>query len=82
MGAKKPWDQRRIRLQELLRTIRFEADLKQADLAKLLGTDQSFVSRYERGERRLDVVELEQICSACRIKLTDLIRRYAEGSKS
>lgn len=77
MGSKKPWDSRRIRLQELLRTVRLEAGLKQTELAKLLDNDQSFVSRYERGERRLDLVELEQICSACKIKLTDLVSRYS-----
>jgi len=81
MGSKKPWDQRRIRLQGLLRTVRLEAGLKQTELAERLGSDQSFVSRYERGERRLDLVELEQICAACRIKLTDLVQRYSQQGK-
>ena len=60
-GTKKPWDRRRLRLQSLLRDIRTSAGLLQADLGKRIGADQSFVSRYERGERRLDLVELEQI---------------------
>lgn len=34
------------------------AGLRQIDLADLLGKPQSFVSKYETGERRLDVVEL------------------------
>ncbi len=75
-GTKKPWDRRRLRLQSLLRDIRTSAGLLQADLGKRIGADQSFVSRYERGERRLDLVELEQICGACGIGLTALVVAY------
>jgi len=80
MGGKKPWDQRRLRLQGLLKSVRLEAGLKQTELAERLKSDQSFVSRYERGERRLDLIELEQICAACGIKLVDLVRRYSPGA--
>lgn len=38
------------------------ASLTQNDLASLLRKPQSFVSKYERRERRLDVVELVEIC--------------------
>lgn len=51
-------------LLELLREIRLEAGLRQVDLAKKLGQPQPFVSRYESGERRLDILELRQICRA------------------
>lgn len=81
MGGKRPWDQRRLRLQRLLREIRVEAGLKQADVAERLGNDQSFVSRYERGERRLDLVELEAICAACKVKLEEFARRYSAARK-
>jgi transcriptional regulator with XRE-family HTH domain len=46
---------------ELLRvlvTARRDAGLRQVDLAARLGKPQSFVSKVERGERRLDIVEL------------------------
>lgn len=76
MAGKNPWDKRRIRLQSLLRAMRLDAGLKQAELAEKLGSDQSFVSRYERGERRLDLIEIEQICTACRVKLADFIADY------
>lgn len=74
-------DQRRLRLQRLLREIRVEAGLKQADVAERIGSDQSFVSRYERGERRLDLVELEAICTACKMKLEEFARRYSASKK-
>lgn len=51
-------------LLELLVTERKTSGLTQAQLADRLGRPQSFVSKYERGERRLDVVELLQVCRA------------------
>lgn len=79
MAGKNPLDKRRLRLQELLRVMRQEAGLKQVELAEKLRSDQSFVSRYERGERRLDLIELEQICAACRVPLLDFLYRYHSG---
>ncbi|MBL0729577.1 helix-turn-helix domain-containing protein [Piscinibacter sp. HJYY11] len=42
----------------LLRQSRESVQLRQADLARLLGRDQTTVSRVETGERRLDVLQL------------------------
>ena len=67
------------RLQELLRQIRLEAGLRQVDLAERLGQPQSFVSKYESGERLLDLLEIRQICKAVGISLEKFIRRF-EGS--
>jgi transcriptional regulator with XRE-family HTH domain len=64
------------RLQELLRQIRMDAGLKQTDLAEQLGQSQSFVSKYESGERRLDLLELRQICEAIGISLTEFVRKF------
>jgi ribosome-binding protein aMBF1 (putative translation factor) len=64
------------RLQELLRQIRVDAELKQADLAERLGQAQSFVSKYESGERRLDLLELREICEAVGISLATFVRRF------
>jgi transcriptional regulator with XRE-family HTH domain len=81
MGNKRPWDTRRIRLQKLLREIREEAGLNQVKLAERLKRDQSFVSRYERGERRLDLVELADISKACGIELNIFVRRFSSKDK-
>ena len=43
---------------DVLTDARAEAGLTQQKLAKLLGKPQSFVSNYERGQRRLDLLEL------------------------
>ena len=66
-------------LQELLRQLRDEAGLRQVDLAEKLGHPQSFVSKYENGDRCLDLLELEQICKALGISLAEFIRRYEES---
>lgn len=62
-------------LHSLLRQIRLDAELKQTELAVRLGKPQSFVSKYESGERRLDVLELRQVCDAVGITLGEFVRR-------
>ncbi|MBF0380536.1 MAG: helix-turn-helix transcriptional regulator [Magnetococcales bacterium] len=64
------------KLQSLLREIRKEAGLRQVELAKKLGKPQSFVSKYESGERRLDLIELHKICKATNFSLVDLAKRF------
>jgi len=48
----------------LLRQLRREAGLTQVQVAERLQMPQSFVSKYESGERRLDVVELRHVAAA------------------
>jgi len=48
----------------LLRQLRREAGLTQAQVADRLDVPQSFVSKYESGERRLDVIELRHVAAA------------------
>lgn len=52
------------KLRELLIQERQKAEITQANLSARLKRPQSFVSKYERGERRLDVVELGQVAAA------------------
>lgn len=67
------------RLQVLLRELRESRKLTQRDLASRLGVHQSFVSKYESGERRLDLPELRQVCEAIEISLVDLVRKFEKG---
>jgi transcriptional regulator with XRE-family HTH domain len=46
---------------DMLYQLRMAKGLKQLELAMLLDEPQSFVSKYESGERRLDLVELHSI---------------------
>jgi transcriptional regulator with XRE-family HTH domain len=77
--ASKVLAQQRKKLQAILRQARLEAGLRQIDLAKLLLQPQSFVSKYESGERRLDLLELRQVCHAVGMSLPELIRRFEDG---
>jgi len=63
-------------LQTLLRALRQEAQLTQVQLADKLQQPQSFVGKYEAGERRLDVMELRQVCLALGIFLGDFVKRF------
>lgn len=63
------------RFLSLVRQMRLDAGLRQEDLARKLGEPQSFVSRYESGDRRLDVLELRQICEVLGVSLADFIKR-------
>ena len=47
-----------------LRKARVEAGFTQAQLALCLGKPQSFISKCESGERRIDVIELQDIAMA------------------
>lgn len=58
-----------------LRDLRLEAGLTQIQLAKKLGKLQPFVSKYEAGERRLDLLEVRQICKTLGVSLQAFLRR-------
>jgi cyanate lyase len=52
------------KLRELLVAARKKAGLTQQEVADTLGRPQSFVAKYEGGERRLDVVEFLHVAEA------------------
>jgi len=47
-------------LVERLKKARAEAGLEQNEVAKLLGKTQSYVSKIESGQRRVDIVQLRK----------------------
>jgi transcriptional regulator with XRE-family HTH domain len=66
-------------LAALLRQVRLDANLTQSQVADKIGQTQSYVSKYENGEQRLDLMELEAVCKAAGISLTRFVERYLEG---
>ena len=60
-------------LKRQLVTARKRAGLTQSQLAQRLSRPQSYVSKYERGERRLDVVELLDVAKALCIDPHEII---------
>lgn len=59
----------------LLKTARRAAGLTQQDVAKYLGRPQSYVSKYELGERRLDVIEFVRIAKVLSTDPCAIIKR-------
>jgi transcriptional regulator with XRE-family HTH domain len=61
----------------LLKKARKAADLTQAEVAERLNKPQSFVAKYENGERRLDVIEFVTICRAIEADPVIMVREIA-----
>ena len=62
-----------------LAAARRQANITQQELAARLGKPQSFVSEYARGQRRVDVIELQVISGALGV---DLLELFAEIARS
>jgi transcriptional regulator with XRE-family HTH domain len=78
---KKIYIAQRDRLITLLREMRIEAGLTQAELAARLNKAQADVSRYESGQRRLDVLEVREICQAIGTSLEKFARKLEKALK-
>lgn len=63
------------RLCAVLRELRREAGLTQVQVAARLDVPQSFVSKYESGERRLDVIELRHVAQVLGVPLQIVLER-------
>lgn len=72
------WPGQQPTFQQLVRSVRLEAGLTQTELSKMLGKPQSYVSKYESGERRLDIIELADVCSKCGVSLHDFVQRLEQ----
>lgn len=59
----------------LLRRVRNEAGLTQAAVAKRLIVPQSYVSDYETGSRKLDTLQMRQVCAAMGTTLPEFAAR-------
>jgi transcriptional regulator with XRE-family HTH domain len=75
--AKSIYSKKYGQLLDLLIRARKEADLTQMEVASRLRRPQSFVSKYENGERRLDVVEFLEVSRAIECDPIKLIRSLA-----
>lgn len=63
-------------LRKLLRKKRKDAGLTQEDIAERIDETQSYVSKCERGDRRLDLVQLRIFCRAIGIPLGEFVREF------
>lgn len=68
---------------QCLKDARLQSKMTQQELATILGCGQSYVSKYEQGQKRLDIIEIRNICLCLGISLPELIsdfeQRLSEG---
>lgn len=60
-------------LRKLLKEVREQANIRQIDLAEHLNRPQSFVSKYESGEKNLTMLEVRDVCEVLGMPLHDFI---------
>src|SRR5574337_57763 len=70
---KSSYDREYLEFRQALKNLRETRHLTQDQLARKLSVPQSFVSKYETGERRLDVIETAQICEALGTSIAQLL---------
>lgn len=70
------------KLGTLLARVRKDAGVSQVELANRLGKPQSFVSAYEGGQRRIDVIELQLVCDALGIDAGELFQQITEVART
>ena len=64
-----------VNLRILLTEARTAAELTQAEVAERMQRPQSFVSKYESGERRLDVIDFIAVCGALNVSAPDVLKQ-------
>lgn len=73
-------DARYVAVISALKAARKSLGLTQRQLANRLGRDQTFVSKFELGERRLDVVELIDICTALEVDPLIIVKKLQRST--
>ena len=69
------WDLSHSLLRKELKKIRKKAGFTQTQLAEKLDKPQSYVSKYEIGDRNLDFIEVIYVCKACKVSAEMLIKK-------
>lgn len=73
--------ERYVRFLSVMTDARVQLGLSQRELARLLKKPQSYVSKYERGERRLDVVEFMDLCKVLKLDVCGVLRKVEGKAK-
>ena len=63
------YDPRYLLAIKLLKEYRINSNMTQQELSMLLCCDQAYISKYESGQRRLDIIEIRRICNCLGINL-------------
>jgi transcriptional regulator with XRE-family HTH domain len=82
MSKKSIYTSEQAKLLTLLRRLRQDVGLTQEQLAAKLCRPQSFVSKFEIGERRLDVLELREVCAAMNVSLPKFVAKLENSLRA
>lgn len=77
--AKSVFTKKYDQFRQLLIQARKAAGMTQLELAAKLSRPQSFVSKFERGERRLDVIEFLDIAQALGFDPAPFLRKISKS---
>ena len=66
---------------ECLKESRIQSKMTQQELATDLGCSQAYISKYEHGQKRLDIIEVRNICHCLGISLPDIVTQFEERLK-
>jgi transcriptional regulator with XRE-family HTH domain len=66
---------RHKRLVEILVAARKRAGVRQAELARRVGKTQTFVARFEAGQRRIDTIEFLALCEIIGLDPLKVVRK-------
>lgn len=77
--SNKPWSSEQQAFQAAIKAMRKQAGLTQSELAAKLEKPQSYVSKFENGERRLDFVEVWHVCHQCESSIEDFTGLYEQS---
>ena len=64
-----------------LKDLRIQSKMTQQELSTYLGCSQAYISKYEQGQRRLDIVEVRNICIQLGSSLPKLVDEYEKRLK-
>ena len=67
------YDPRYVAVVSLLKDYRINSNMTQQELAMLLCCDQGYISKYESGQRRLDIIEVRKICNCLGVDLLTFV---------
>lgn len=65
----------------ILKEKRIEVGITQQQLSEMLGCTQGYVSKYEQGQVRLDIIEIKRVCEALGWSLTEYVIKLEQEIK-
>ncbi len=63
---------------DCLRELRLNSKMSQQELATILGCSQSYISKYEQCQKRIDVIETRKICLCLGISLSEFVSQFED----